>query len=202
MVGGEKKGMAIPLILFLLLGLLVLAHGALFLSRHEGKASSAFQHAVLAGKAAEAAVRLGLRTSAFSMADREKWISHSVLTGETEEGLKFRAAARWLDGEFFLLEGTGEHRGWEGDRRSGVVGWSLLPEARVGAFQAGVEMGGRLRLEGLGRVEMDGFFDLPSGWREGDCSSGQATLDSLFSKGSPDPVGSLPAPGSARRAVT
>jgi len=194
-VRAETRGMAIPLVLFLLLALMVLAQGALILSRHERRASWAFQHAALAGKAAEAAVRLGLRAPTFPLENRERWIVHPTLVRETDDGLRFQAVTRWLDGEFFLLEGTGENRGWEGERRTGIVGWSLLPEARVGAFQAGVEMGGRLRLEGLGRMEMDGFSDLPSGWKEGDCSSQQAVLDSLFSKGVPDPVGSLPGSG-------
>ncbi len=186
--------MAIPLILFLLLALVVLAHGALILSRHEWKASWAFQHALRAGGAAEVAVHLGLRASTLPLENREKWIAHPTLVGETDDGLRFRAATRWLDGEFFLLEGTGESRGWEGERRTGLVGWSLLPEARVGAFRAGAEMGGRLRLEGLGRAEMDEFFDLPAGWGGDDCSWEEAVLDSLFPKGAPDPVGSISGP--------
>jgi hypothetical protein len=197
MVKAGARGMALPMILFLLLALTVLAHGALMLSRQEQKASSAFVHTLRATRAAEAAARLGLTALVSPPASREAWKARPVVAGETEDGLQYHGVARWLDGEFFLLEGSGGSRGWEGEQRTGLVGWSLLPEARLGALGAGAEMGGHISLEGRGHMEMDSFFDPPGGWKETDCAPFQVVLDSLFPGGSIDVEGPLPDPEAA-----
>lgn len=190
----RPNGMALPVLLLLLLALTALGHGTLLLARRELNAVWAFRHVLRAGKAAEAALRVGLREGEIVANERVRWMGHPLASGESEDGLIYRSVVRWLDHEFFLLEGSGGSRGWGGERRRAWVGWSLFPEARLGAFVAGIELGGGFRQEGRGTLEGNGFFEAPEDWADPLCAGYQAVLDSLFPGGALPPVGPLAAP--------
>jgi len=184
--------MALPLILLLLLALTALGHGALVLSTRELQATWAFRHAVRAGEAAEAGVWLAFQGGAELPEDREPWAVHSLVSGETSDGVTYGAELRWLGRELFLLEGMGGSRGWAGERRMGWVGWSLDTRSRLGAFGAGAETGRGTSLVGEARIESGPFGDPPEGWPGSSCAPYVEALDSLF------PGGGLPALGVLR----
>jgi len=190
-VRNPPKGMALPLLLLLLLALTALGHGTLLLARRELQATWAFRHAVRAGKAVEAALRIGLRDQELMGGERVPWVSVGGVAGESEDGFIFRSTVRWLDREYFLVEGFGGSRGWAGERRRAWVGWSLDPAVRVGYLLAGGEVGGEISL-GVGSVlESDGFFQPPDGWSPERCEEYGAVLDSLFPSGPLPPIGPL-----------
>ena len=187
----QPKGMALPLLLLLLLALTALGNGTLLLARRELATVWAFRHALRAGQAAEAALSVGLLAGEIEQGERVPWEGHSVGSGESEDGLAYRSVLRWLDEEFFLVEGTGGSRGWRGERRRARVGWSLFPEARLAAFAAGGELGGTFsRVEGS-LLEDGGFFGTPEDWAGHECAGYKATLDSLFPTGPLPPLGPL-----------
>ncbi len=191
---GRSEGMALPLLLLLLLALTALGQGTLLLARRELQTVWAFRHALRAGQAAEAALRVGPGVGEVGDMERIPWEGVPVGSGESEDGLVFRSVLRWLDQEFFLLEGTGSSRGWKGERRRARVGWSLFPKARLGALTAGGETGGGLSREGGGLLEAGGFFGAPEDWGTAICAGYRAVLDSLFPAGPPPSVGPLAAP--------
>ena len=197
--GGEGRticgagGMALPLMLLLLLALTALGHGALLLSMRELQATWAFRHAVRAGEAAGGGAWMALHEGGLLPEDRTPWIPHVLLSGETSDGVIYGAELRWLDGEFFLLEGVGGSRGWVGERRAGWTGWSLQPKVRLGAFEAGVEVGAGYVLGGEARVESGAFLAPPDGWPEASCSGYREVFDSLFPWGGLPVLGGLPA---------
>jgi len=186
--------MALPLLLLLLLALTALGHGTLLLARGELHATWAFRHAVRAEKAAEAAIQMGLGEKDALGGERVPWVGISLAGGESEDGLIFRSTLRWLDREYFLVEGSGGSRGWEGERRQAWVGWSLDPVVRVGALLAGGELGGGLSREAGSVLESGGFFEAPEGWSPEICEGYRAVLDSLFPGGPPLPIGPLSEP--------
>jgi hypothetical protein len=187
-------GMVLPLMLLLLLALTALGHGALLLSLRELQATWAFRHAVRAGEGAKAGVWLAMGGGEALPSKRPPWIPHVLASGETPDGVTYRGVLRWLDGEFFLLEGIGGSRGWVGEHRAGWVGWSLLPGARLGAFRAAAEVGGAVVLGGEARIEGGSFMDSPDGWLGSWCSSYQEALDSLFAGGGLPALGPLTEP--------
>lgn len=190
----QRGGMALPLLLVLLLALTALGHGTLLLARRDLKTVWAFRHALRAGQAAEASLRLGQLDVEIIQNERVAWTGHPVGSGEFGDGLIYRSVFRWLDQEFFLLEGTGGSRGWRGERRRAWVGWSLYPEARLGAFTAGGEVGEGFSREGGSVLVAGGFFGTPEGWSADVCAGYQAVLDSLFPTGPLPPLGALAAP--------
>lgn len=177
---GRNRGAALPLLLLLLLALTALGNGTLLLARREMQVTWAYHHAVRAGEAAEAALRLGARSLRTASNQRSPGVAATVSSGESEDGLLYESEVRWLDSEFFLLEGTGGSRGWGGKRRRTWVGWSLDPVARLGAFQGESELGGALVVEGVNGVEVDRFLALPEGWPATACEEFHPVLDSLF----------------------
>lgn len=186
-------GMALPLMLLLLLALTALGHGALLLSTRELQATWAFRHAVRAAQASEAGAWSAFQRREVMPEDRTPWIPHLLVEGDSPDGLTYRGLLRWLDGEYFLLEGTGRSRGWKGERRAGWVGWSLLPEARLKAFRAAAEVGGALTLGVEARAESLAFRDPPDGWEDSHCTAYVQAADSLFSGGLLPLLGGLPA---------
>jgi len=193
-VRNPPAGMALPLLLLLLLALTALGHGTLLLARGELHATWAFRHAVRAEKAAEAAIQMGLGEKDAFGRERVPWVGISLAGGESEDGLIFRSTLRWWDREYFLVEGSGGSRGWEGERRQAWVGWSLDPVVRVGALLAGGELGGGLSREAGSVLESGGFFEAPEGWSPEICEGYRAVLDSLFPGGPPLPIGPLSEP--------
>jgi len=180
--------MALPLVLLLLLALTVFGHGALVLSRRERQATWAFRNFVRAGQAVEIGLRLSLEVTPDPAEDRTPWAASPVLSGETDDGLLYRVTRRWLDGEFFLLEGWGGSKGWVGARETGWVGWTLFPRVRLKAFLAAAEVGSELVQEDRGSLNVDEFLRPPEGWSVPECEAYQTLLDSLFSGEPPPPV--------------
>jgi hypothetical protein len=189
--------MALPVLLVLLLALTALGHGTLLLARRELNTVWAFRHALRAGQAAEVSLRLGQLEGEILQKERVVWTGHTIGSGESGDGLIYRSVFRWLDQEFFLLEGSGGSRGWSGERRRAWVGWSLHPEARMGDFTAGGEVGGDFSQEGGSVLEAGGFFGTPEGWAVQVCAGYQAVLDSLFPIGPLPPLGALAVPAVA-----
>ena len=188
MIMMERHGMALPLILLLLLALTLFGHGALMLSRRELQATWAFLNLVRADQAAEIGLRLALQVTPGPSEDRTPWAANPLLSGETDDGLLYGVSRRWLDGEFFLLEGWGGSRGWVGARKAGWIGWSLFPRVRMRAFLAAAEVGSELVQEDRGSLGVGEFLRPPEGWSASECEAYQPLLDSLFSGGPPPPV--------------
>ncbi len=184
----ERHGMALPLILLLLLALTAFGHGALMLSRRELQATWAFRNLVRAGQAAELGLRLALEVTPDPAEDRTPWVANPLLSGETDDGLVYGVSRRWLDGEFFLLEGWGGTRGWVGARKTGWIGWSLFPRVRMRAFLAAAEVGSELVQEDRGSLGLGEFLRPPDGWSASECEAYRSLLDSLSSGGPLPPV--------------
>lgn len=180
-----KRGFALPLVLFLLLALTLLAHGTLILSIREVQASRAFQQATQAGEAARWAVSSALTDVEALLSSRRVGLTHTLF--EEWDGEVWRGASvRWLGLELFFLEGRGGVRGWGGKKRMGGVGWMMDPLARLRAFRGGVEVGKKMEMEEGKGVMATSFFDLPEGWEVEDCSPYAGRLDSIF-RGVPPP---------------
>lgn len=193
--GRVARGFVLPLFLVLLLALTAMAHGCLLLARRELQASGAFRHAVRARWAAEGAPALLPRIFPDSWKQRTPGGVLGPVARATGDGVTGSALLRWLDREFFLLEGTGTSRGWPGRGTLAWVGWSLHPAERVGAFEGVVELGGSLLTTGGGRVTGSGLDALPDLWPPGGCLAYETLTDSLFPGGRLPPVASLrPAP--------
>lgn len=178
-----QRGLALPLLLFLLLALTLLAHGTLLLAQQEFMASKAFFHATRATLAARSALVASIDPR-LSVGGPGVLGESASLFGEwLDDGLWRGASIRWLGRELFFLEGEGRSRGWAGIRRAGAVGWVMDPLSRIAAFQGGVEVGGGFQQLGESRTSVDGFLGLPIGWEEADCAPYEAALDSLFPSG-------------------
>jgi len=190
----RKDGMAIPLLLLLLLALTALGHGTLLLARRELTSVWALRHATRAGRAVDIALELAFRGWDGSPGDRVAGAGILLLSGETDEGLGFEATLRWLNREYFLMEGIGKSRGWVGERRGGRVGWGLDPLGRLGAFDSAVQLGGEIRRSGSALLLAAGLVDSPEAWPADACEGYRAALDSLFPVGRrprTSPLGSL-----------
>ena len=175
------RGMALPIILLLLLALTAFGHGALLLSRRELQATWAFRSLVRSSQAAEIGLRLGFAVPVDGREGRTPWTSYPLVSGETEDGLLYRANRRWLDTEFFLLEGHGGAKGWAGERKIGWIGWSLFPGARLRAFLGAAEVGSVLVRDSGVRVDMEGVPVPGEEGRHPECEVYRSLLDSLFS---------------------
>jgi hypothetical protein len=195
-VNGRTRGVALPLVVFFLLGLTILGHAALLLSRRELRSSWALLHGARAGAAAEAAAELGMRALDPPPDPRPLGQALSLLSGETPDGVTYESVLRWLDSEFLLLEGVGGSRGWPGERRKALVGWSLSPRARMAGFQAWAEIGGVVTAPSGGGSALDNLSGPPQGWDAEDCAPFQAALDSLFPRGGLPALGPLREPDS------
>ncbi len=188
---GGREGIALPVLLLLLLALTALAHGLLVLSLQELRTTRVLGHAYRSSEAAEAALRMELPNAEELRGPRPLWLGGSLGSGSAEAGHEYEGIFRWLDGEFFLVEGIGRSRGWLGERRRGWGGRALSPAGRMGAFQAGVETGG-----GGGRGDSDHrtrdeLLRLPEAWPPGSCGAYRNVLDSLFSAATPPRTGPL-----------
>ena len=160
----DSAGIALPLVLILLLALTSLGHGALVLSQREVQASAAFRDLTRAKAGAEVGLRMGLALSPDPFGDRTPWVAQSLLTGELPDGLTYSATRRWINEEFFVLEGRGGVKGWPGQVTVASVGWTLHPGARLSHFLAASEACAELRNREAPFLTKDGFFSAPEGW--------------------------------------
>ena len=122
MVRKDVRGLALPLVLVLLMGLTLFAQGALLLSRQELQATWAFRNLIRAQQAAEIGLHLASTLPPDSVGPASLWRTEPVLSGETAEGLRYSVVRRGLGSGYFLLEATGGIQGWEGERRIVRVG--------------------------------------------------------------------------------
>ncbi len=106
-------------------------------------------------------------------------MSQPLISGETEDGLIYRAHLRWLNEEFFLLEGVGGVRGWPGERKTAWIGWSLHPGVRLKAYLSFAEAGSLVVREGGPSLPVESLYRLPEGWPSWACPSPESLLDSL-----------------------
>lgn len=136
-----SEGLALPLLLLLLMALSAFGHSVLLLSRRELQATWAYRHLARAEAAAEIGLRLAWAIPLDSRTLRVPWVEEVLVHGETEDGLLYRGTRRWLNSEFFLVEGIGRSRGWEGEQRTAWVGWTRAPTIRVRAFLTAIEPG-------------------------------------------------------------
>ncbi len=181
----DRSGLALPLLLLLLLALSAFGHGALLLARRELQAVWAYGHFARAKAAAEIGLRLAWSVPHDSAGARPPLVEQDLVDGQTEDGLQYRGTRRWLDTEFFLLEGIGGSRGWVGEYRSGWIGWTMVPAKRIQAFLAALEAGESV--EGMGDPDPPGLKSatLPEDWPGGACESYEPLLDSLLLEWSP-----------------
>jgi hypothetical protein len=184
----SRRGVALPFVLFVLLGLTTLGHAALLLARREMRSSWALAHGARAEAAAEVALKLGMGAVDPYSDQRPRWETLSLASGETEDGNPFECVLRWLDQEFLLLEGVGRSRGWPGKRQKALVGWSLSPIGRMAVLEAWAEIGGRVTSTEGGAAGPAPLSGPPHGWDAGDCDPFQTALDSLFPRGGLPPT--------------
>jgi hypothetical protein len=196
-----REGVALPLLLLLLLALTLLAQGTLILAQRELKASTAFLHATRTDQVARSALLVGLQAQLPMESSEPSGRSVRLFREWLDDGLWRGASLRWLDREFFLLEGEGRSQGWAGGRKVAGVGWRMDPPSRMAALGGGVEVGGDLRTLDGGRVSGEGFLSLPEEWEEADCAPYAAELDSLFPSGAIRLVSYLPVEGSVAVSV-
>ncbi len=163
----DLAGMALPLVLLLLLALTTFGHAALVLSQREVQASAAYRDLVRAEKAAGVGLRLGLSVSPDPFGDRSAWVAQPLLSGELIDGLTYSAIRRWIDREFFVIQGIGGVKGWPGERVLGALGWTLHPGARLASFLAAAEVGSEVWVHERSTLSTDGFFSIPEGWSSG-----------------------------------
>ncbi len=179
-----EKGIILPILLFLLLALTLLAQGTLLLARRELQATLAFLHATRATHGARGGVDAGLRV----LVEGEPVPSGSgVVSLHREilpEGVGREARVQVRGAETLYLEGEGRSRGWSGRRAVGAMAWRLDPATRIGAFRGGVEAKGVGSLSG-GFGSVDPLRDVPTGWGTWDCLAAGEVLDSIFPRGLP-----------------
>lgn len=131
---GNREGMVLPLILFLMLALTFFGHGALVMARRELQATWGFRHLVRANQAAEMGLRLGMAAGPGPSGSSPLWAPEPVVSGETVDGLLYSVTVRRLAGGFLLLESRGGSRGWRGSRTQIWVGWIPYPGYRIRSF--------------------------------------------------------------------
>jgi hypothetical protein len=178
----RSSGLALPLLLLFLLALSAFGHSALLLSRRELQAVWAYRHYSRASAAAEIGLRLAWGASPDSLGGRVPWTERLLVDGETEDGLLFRGTRRWLDQEYFLLEGIGGSRGWEGEQRAAWIGWTPAPGARVRAFLSHVQ-GTSAAEEPSVRFPLGPeAAALPAGWPPSACDPHRPVQDTLLAE--------------------
>jgi len=116
------RGMALPVVLLILMGLTALGHGALLLSRRELQSAWSYRGFLRAQSAAEIGLHLASAVPPEPERNRDPWKAYLVVSGETDDGLAYSTVRRWLSPEFFLLESRGQARGWSGERTVRWVG--------------------------------------------------------------------------------
>ncbi len=164
--------------LLLMMALAAIGHGALSLSLRELQATWALRHMARAEMAANLGIAHAWRLPPDTARARTPWSEELVVEGRTTTGLFYRGIRRWIDTEFFLLEGVGNTEGWIGERRVGWIAWALSPSARVRSFfsvspTAADEAVSR-PVSGLGEE----LLAVPEGWPPGECAALRGILDS------------------------
>jgi hypothetical protein len=119
MSDSTRAGMALPLAILLLLGMTVLGHGALLLSRHEVRATAALRDRIRAERAAVIGLQLNWRVPTAPRGSTE-WMPHA--SGGLPWGLHYEVTGRWLDRDFFILSGIGRVTGRSAQVRMVWVG--------------------------------------------------------------------------------
>ncbi len=174
--GGHRRGLALLLTVVALLGLGLLAHGALLLARQEAAASESAQRVLQARIGGEAAVIEALSRSLPSDTVR-RLLRIPVLVG-ARRGLRYEAYAVRLGPEAFLLEGVGRAPGAHWGLAVWRLAWAMDPAARIGAFGGLVEVGSGSPVEIEGTAD-PAFQDWDDPLRS-ECDTLRASLDSMF----------------------
>ena len=179
-LSGGTRGLALPLLLFLLLALTLLAHGTLLLAQRDYRASKAFLHANRSREAARSALQAGLERMTPEDSVLPPGSVVPLLNDRLPEELERKADIRWLSRESFFLQGEGRSKGWAGVRRVGALGWRMDPASRLGAFRGGVEVGEGVFFSDSGTLFGGDPLALPMGWDPEGCAEYVPVLDSLF----------------------
>jgi hypothetical protein len=132
-------------------------------------------------------LRLSMAVPAEAPAFRIPWAAHPLVSGGTGDGHVYQGTRRWLNQEFFLLEGRGRSSGWVGERVVGLIGWTADPGARIRTFLSPVGMSEPVEIEDEANFEAGPFFEPPESWPADACKGYRVFLESL-GPGRPLPV--------------
>ena len=126
----ERRGMALPVAMVLLLAMTALAHGVLLLSRHEVRAAASLRDLVRTQRAAEVGLHLHWFGQGITPEPDSSRLWEPVSTGDLPGGLSFSVSIRPLDSDFFLVAGAGRLAGRAGGSRIVWLGRSGSCQAR------------------------------------------------------------------------
>ncbi|MDP2957910.1 MAG: hypothetical protein Q8N53_15895 [Longimicrobiales bacterium] len=196
MVDHPGRGSVLAVVVLAVVALGLLAHGSLLLARVELAASRAGARLLQARAAAEAGFGDALAGGSSAALRTIPLGDESPLGSGSVGDHPYRAGARRLARELWLVTGEGRARGSDWGLRVGAPVWLLDPIARVQA-QAGV-----VEVAGEGEVDVRGTVDgrtlvpdaVPLG--EAACAEWSAALDSL------PPLPRLPSVARVDRAST
>lgn len=194
-VDRSARGSVLAPILLLLLALQILAHGALLLARREAAASAAGARLLQARVGAESALGMALASEPPLFLAIPTGAPGALVWGAAGAH-PFRAAARRLTRETWVVWGWGGHREASWGLATGGPVWILDPAARVVAQRATVVLAGGGSSAPGGTVA-GGRIDEETEPLPGPaCGPWSAVLDTLGPTGSVDAVGrELPGPG-------
>jgi hypothetical protein len=171
--------------LVLLIGLAVLAHGALLLATRE-RSASVLEARLLARRVlALAAARVPDLTDTLPTLGP----GARVLTAAGHGPWGWRTDGSALDRELALLIGVGRVRPLPSEARAAVLAWVMDPSVRAATTAAVVELGGAVDRSG-GSETADDWLAPPPRWAHA-CTAELAVLDSLAA-GVPPPTTALP----------
>jgi hypothetical protein len=189
---GARRGGALIVCVLLLLGMELLAHGALLMAREDLAVSLASAALLKARMAAGAGIASVLAHPAPGLPDTLARGGSAVVAAGDVDGVPYRVSARRLSRETWLLAGEGASRTGAWIAREGEPAWRMDPFARVGSFRGVVEVGDGAPVAGTADIDA---LDAARGHPLLDaaaCRTWEAALDSLAVAADLLPVSSFP----------
>ncbi len=187
---GDDRGFVSVGVVLTIALLLVIATGTLAVARSASTEARRFRDVTVARFLAEGGIRAA---SPAGDHPSDLWSETPVHRVELTPAHRYSVVRRRLDGEFTLVESTGESGVDSARVRVAALAWRLSPAARVAVLgSALVGHGGQL-VSG-GSLETDRLAAPPRGWPASACASWSATVDSLFPVGTTIPASAPWAP--------
>jgi hypothetical protein len=191
MIPHDRGGSALVTVLAVLIGLFALAGGLLGLTLGAVRWGHAQGDALRARAAAEAGAKMTLAGPGRIVLPMTV---RSVPPGAVlpafvrlvDATAGYRVLPHRIDGEFLLLESTGEVLPDRAVNRQGLMVWILDPPTRLRRIPAVVQAVGQV--SSIGRVHGHNVALPPSGWSTSVCATEQVTVDSVFASGWIKPV--------------
>jgi len=177
--GGREGGGVLALVLLFVLGLELLAHGALLMARQEAVASRAGSILLQARLAAEAGLRAAGLPPGTVLASVPLQGEIPAFQGPVGKG-RYRVRLRRLGRERWLMQSEGWVEGAGGAVRRGALAWLPDPVERLRAFEGVVVVGATAPANVAGTVDTSGVRRDGPELSAAPCGPWLAELDSLF----------------------